>query len=203
MQPRTIRRWIAWAGLALACAGFAVLNVVGWYPASRVSGTYTLSWKQAITWELVRWELWVPLTALILLWVKRFPALRVSAMRNTLRSCAAVLFFSSLHCILLVAIYFGLTGGHFVAFLRYRYFVLLTECLTGIIVTGLVLGLARARDYNVQMREEELRASRLEAQLAQARLDALKMQLHPHFLFNTLNAISSLQLDDTESAQRM
>src|SRR4030095_11720453 len=44
---------------------------------------------------------------------------------------------------------------------------------------------------------------RLEAQLSQAQLHALKMQLHPHFLFNTLHSISALLNKDTESARKM
>jgi len=43
----------------------------------------------------------------------------------------------------------------------------------------------------------------LEAQLVQAQLQALKMQLHPHFLFNTLNSISALLHHDPELADRM
>src|SRR5262249_40591374 len=49
----------------------------------------------------------------------------------------------------------------------------------------------------------ELKASQLEARLAQAQLQALKMQLHPHFLFNTLHAISALMRKDVEEADRM
>jgi two-component system LytT family sensor kinase len=48
-----------------------------------------------------------------------------------------------------------------------------------------------------------LKASQLQAQLAQSQLQALKMQLHPHFLFNTLHAISSLMRRDVEAAERM
>jgi LytS/YehU family sensor histidine kinase len=48
-----------------------------------------------------------------------------------------------------------------------------------------------------------LKASQLQAQLAQAQLQALKMQLHPHFLFNTLHAISSLMRRDVDAAERM
>ena len=48
-----------------------------------------------------------------------------------------------------------------------------------------------------------LRYSRLEAGLAEARLDALKLQLQPHFLFNTLHAISSLMHKDVDAADRM
>src|SRR5262245_40790860 len=43
----------------------------------------------------------------------------------------------------------------------------------------------------------------LETQLAQAQLQSLKMQLHPHFLFNTLHAISALMDDDVKAARRM
>jgi signal transduction histidine kinase len=45
--------------------------------------------------------------------------------------------------------------------------------------------------------------SRLETQLAHAQLDALKMQLNPHFLFNTLNSVSSLMYHDVEAADAM
>ena len=54
-----------------------------------------------------------------------------------------------------------------------------------------------------QFRERELRAAQLEGQLAQARLQVLKNQLHPHFLFNTLNAISELIYDNQEAAELM
>ncbi len=69
----------------------------------------------------------------------------------------------------------------------------------------LAAGLARAYSlrYRTQ-REESLRvASQLRAQLAEARLDALRMQLDPHFLFNTLHAISSLVERDPRGVRRM
>ncbi len=55
-----------------------------------------------------------------------------------------------------------------------------------------VLWVGYAVDYYRRFKEEEIHASGLETQLAQAQLQALKMQLHPHFLFNTLNAVSTL-----------
>lgn len=57
--------------------------------------------------------------------------------------------------------------------------------------------------YYSRYREGELRTAQLSAQLAQAQLQALRMQLHPHFLFNTLNAISTLVHRDPEIADRM
>jgi len=57
-----------------------------------------------------------------------------------------------------------------------------------------ILGAFHALYYYREFRARELAASRLEASLAAARLGALRSQLNPHFLFNTLNTISSLAL---------
>jgi LytS/YehU family sensor histidine kinase len=62
---------------------------------------------------------------------------------------------------------------------------------------------AHAYEYNRQVRIGRTRASELSAQLAQAQLAALKMQIHPHFLFNTLNSIAALLHEDVEAADRM
>ena len=60
-----------------------------------------------------------------------------------------------------------------------------------------------AVNYYRRYREGQLRTLQLEAQLSQAQLQALKMQLHPHFLFNTLHSISALLTRDIESARKM
>lgn len=68
----------------------------------------------------------------------------------------------------------------------------------------LTIVLVHAHDYYRKARESELVAARLETALAQARLDALKAQLHPHFLFNTLHAIGTLvRKHDSQGALRM
>jgi two-component system LytT family sensor kinase len=54
-----------------------------------------------------------------------------------------------------------------------------------------------------EARERELRAAHLETQLAQARLDNLRLQLQPHFLFNALNAISAVMYEDPRAADTM
>jgi len=61
--------------------------------------------------------------------------------------------------------------------------------------------LCYAYDYYNLSRDRELRATELQAQLTQAKLDVLKMQLQPHFLFNTLNAIDVLIDEDPEAAK--
>ncbi|MFO0965191.1 MAG: histidine kinase [Gemmataceae bacterium] len=66
-----------------------------------------------------------------------------------------------------------------------------------------IVAVAHVLNYYRQLRERELLASQLEAKLAQTQLQILKMQLQPHFLFNTLNAISALIHQDVELADRM
>jgi two-component system, LytTR family, sensor kinase len=67
-----------------------------------------------------------------------------------------------------------------------------------------ILGAGYGISLWLQLRERELASAKLTAQLAEARLAALRMQLHPHFLFNSLNAITVLVRDyDTAGATRM
>ncbi|MFW6201359.1 MAG: sensor histidine kinase [Gemmatimonadota bacterium] len=73
----------------------------------------------------------------------------------------------------------------------------------GIGAYWVVLGLHHASRYHRESREGAVRASRLEAELVQAQLHALQMQLNPHFLFNTLNSIAVLMRRDVEGAERM
>jgi signal transduction histidine kinase len=71
-----------------------------------------------------------------------------------------------------------------------------------LVYAGIVLAW-HALNYYREWREREIQASALEAQLARAQLQALKMQLQPHFLFNTLNSISALNHEDPKAANRM
>ena len=65
------------------------------------------------------------------------------------------------------------------------------------------VSLSHAVVYFRRSQQRERRALELEARLAQARLQALRMQIHPHFLFNTLNAISTLVHSDPHAADEM
>jgi two-component system, LytTR family, sensor kinase len=63
--------------------------------------------------------------------------------------------------------------------------------------------LSHALHYHSQAQERALAAAQLQMRLAEAQLQALQRQLHPHFLFNTLHTISALMHRDTEAADTM
>ena len=67
----------------------------------------------------------------------------------------------------------------------------------------LTAAVLHALDYNRLSKERAIHTARLQGQLSQARLEVLKMQLQPHFLFNTLHAMAALVHDDPHSAERM
>jgi len=73
----------------------------------------------------------------------------------------------------------------------------------GLTIYWATVAVAHAIHYYRGQREGEAKAGQLAAQLAQAQLQALKMQIHPHFLFNTLNSIAALLHMDVEAADKM
>jgi len=68
---------------------------------------------------------------------------------------------------------------------------------------GAVVAVAHGLMYYRKYRDRELVASQLETRLAQAQLQSLRMQLHPHFLFNTMHTISALMHIDVQAADHM
>ena len=87
---------------------------------------------------------------------------------------------------------------HFVSYLKHFPFY-----WTTLAVANMLASFRALREKERLAAQLELERSRLETSLRQAQLDALRMQLNPHFLFNTLQTISVLMMDDTHSANRM
>ena len=86
---------------------------------------------------------------------------------------------------------------------RARQTVLVTKFHSDVLTCWTLFAIRHGIEYYRRYRVRELAASQLQAKLAVAQLEVLKMQLQPHFLFNTLHAISALMYRDVESADRM
>jgi len=93
-------------------------------------------------------------------------------------------------------------GKHYTYLARLEHY-LASELITNLAIFWIVFALFRSIGYYQRFREREHAAARLQAQLVEARLQALQMQLNPHFLFNTLNSVSSLMRTDPDSADEM
>jgi two-component system, LytTR family, sensor kinase len=77
------------------------------------------------------------------------------------------------------------------------------DFLNNMVIFWCAFFLFRGIDYYQKYRKHEQTAARLEVQLANTQLSALRMQLNPHFLFNAMNSISSLMRIDIDAADRM
>jgi two-component system, LytTR family, sensor kinase len=79
----------------------------------------------------------------------------------------------------------------------------LMEMANHLIFFAIGVALVHLYDHYQESRARELRTAQLETQLAQAQLQALQAQIHPHFLFNALNTISSVIYEDVRAADTM
>jgi LytS/YehU family sensor histidine kinase len=142
-------------------------------------------------------------TPLILYVIKRWPFDRRHPIRSVLgHSLAAVIIFCLNSAIYIPAIWSVLGPGSG-SMLEAIWRVIMSEIHIGLVIYWLIFGIVQGLDYYLRYRAGELRAANLETRLAQAQLNALRMQLHPHFLFNTLNSVAVLMRKDIEAADRM
>lgn len=162
-------------------------------------------WR-AFSWQISSCYVWFALTPLVLWLADRFRLERGKWIRNLplhiLFSVLVALAQQSVDALVLpkLGYYPGMTYTSYLD--AYRFFLLINFHLA-VFIYWAILGVNHAIEYYQKYRERELRASQLETRLAQARLQVLKMQLHPHFLFNTLNAISELIYKNPEAAEQM
>ncbi|MGE0886045.1 MAG: sensor histidine kinase [Blastocatellales bacterium] len=161
---------------------------------------------QMLVWEIPYWVLWAALAPVVFLITRRFPLERDAWLRNAVVHVLAGLALAIAHRVIYLPICWLLYVDVYrkMPSLADLYASdLLFNLPTGLMSYGTFLLVSNVIEYYEQSQAGKLRASQLEAQLAQAQLLALKMQLHPHFLFNTLNSISALQMTDVEAANRM
>ena len=81
--------------------------------------------------------------------------------------------------------------------------LIISNVVTEFMAFGAMFAIIHAVELNRRAMEDTARAARLETRLVDAQLQALQSQLHPHFLFNTLHAISTLMHRDVEAADTM
>jgi two-component system LytT family sensor kinase len=202
-NTKSHRRWLTWGLLAGGWTFFG-LFFASEVVVSRAYQGRPLDFGRALIVWLVCAFLWFVATPLILWFARRFPLERDRWLRSALVHlvAGAVLSFVLLGLYVLIMFQLGLEPGQ-QTLLRVFRGQLVASFHSEVLTYWMVIGLTHGVDYYRKYRERELRASQLETRLAQAQLDALKMQLHPHFLFNTLNSISVLMTEDVTAARRM
>jgi two-component sensor histidine kinase len=163
-----------------------------------------IAWLHTLAIWLAWAYLWALLTPLVMRCVARYPLARPHRLRDLQVHALAslVLAAGNLALFAVVAPQVGAMSVGTDWLDTFRRLVG-TALLLNIPVYWLVVGGLLWQRAAEASRERERRALRLEAQLAEARLGALRAQLQPHFLFNALNTISVLMHEDVGRANRV
>jgi two-component system LytT family sensor kinase len=199
-RPPPLALWIV---VAAVCLVTAILDGFQAYMQGRISGE-AVSWR-AVVWQAGEWVILGTLTPITYYLSRAFPLRRPRLGRNLAVHIAGALAL----CVgwagagVAMRLLLG-TSWQGVPLSRHIASWTLISLPWSVFIYFAVLGCMHAFAYFVEARTRETQAAQLEAQLAQARLGALRMQLHPHFLFNSLNAITVLVRDQrTREATRM
>ena len=188
--------WLKWAILFGFWTLFSFLYANQIYFEMRHTPGMNHSWWRIAFWQLVVWYAWGLLTPIILGLGRRFPGERSSWLKGLAVHLPVSVIVAATH--VAVATYLRMlikpfdVWSNMDPFLAQYWDELRRFFLFDFFVFWAILGVGYAFDYHQRYRERESLASQLKAQLAQAQLESLKMQLHPHFLFNTLHTIAGL-----------
>src|SRR6266704_4671370 len=192
--------FLGWTLVSIIFAGISYAAAIG-------ENNKEFGFISALRLNLVQFYVWAILSPLVFRFSRRFPIeFRPLNVRNLLLYFPALISFAGIHQALHLAVLWSISP-------RWRQkYPALTDCYRAyfafgfyidLIIALLIVIAVHALLYYQSFRASELAQSSLKAQLAQAQLRALKMQLHPHFLFNTLHSISSLVLEDPTKANSM
>src|SRR5208282_5671238 len=195
------KQWVrVWAAGFVLWTVLALLSATGAHVYMASMGSPE-SWAQLLAWSVSVSFIWSLITPVVYELARRFTFDRntwTTALTIHLAACIGLTFVASAVIVLLDPVVTWTPEKHvpffahtlaraFMDLQRYWYIVLITQAIS----------------YYGKYQERELQSSQLEAQLALAQLEVLKIQLEPHFLFNTLNSIAALARNDGLAAENM
>jgi two-component system, LytTR family, sensor kinase len=192
--------FVGWTLVSIIFAGISYAAAIG-------ENNKEFGFVSALRLNLVQFYLWAILSPFVFRFSRRFPIeLRPLNVRNLVLYFPALISFAGIHQVIHLAVLWSIIPRW-----RQKYPALI-DCYRAyfafgfyidLIIALLIVIAVHALLYYQNFRASELVQSSLKTQLAQAQLRALKMQLHPHFLFNTLHSISSFVLEDPPKANSM
>ena len=181
MKPGIRRQWV------VALVLWSIPALLFTIP-SLLEGTAT---AQIVVTESLPWLIWALLTPLVLLQARRYTLEEPGRARDIRVHVSTALLISVFYGTVNVSLYFLLGSvAPGTSFLRSWLEAVAVWTPLGMIFYAAIASVGLVLAYQQRLQERDVQAARLEAQLSDARLHALRHQLNPHFLFNTLNTIA-------------
>jgi len=202
----------AWPRSAKILAAF--LSVAAFFATQNalvhVSRGGPIDWQWDVMHEFVYWLTWAAYAPIVLNAARRWPLSREAVWPGVARHLGLMALVAPLQITTAYLVHFTLLrvsgilpAAQATAWLAARLGGVVWGTFAGFLYYWMITAVYWAAEFQRLYRAERLQAAQLEASLAAARLDALRTQLRPHFLFNTLNAISVLTVDEPQRAKRM
>ncbi len=194
--------------LGLALLGF-LAGLVSWsHLVLSPESNHPVGWRQ-LAFYAIPWMAWAVTTPAIRVALRRFAPLE-NASRPSWWGVHLVLFClgwvgnEALQAFLALAGWAPWYETQSTPFVPLLWSWMRMSFITDLLCYGGAIGVIYALEARSRLRAQEMAAAQLETQLARAQLEALRVQLHPHFLFNTLNAISMMaRKGETDVVVRM
>ncbi len=207
---RELKQYATWRVAVFLFVGWSIVGFIFAgvsYTAGLIENNRQLDLGYVVRLNLIQFYLWGALSPLLFWFSRRYTIeLRPVRVRKLLLHFVALDLFAGVHQTIHLALLWLTTPR---VRLRFPSIVQCYQAYFGfgfyidLIIALLITIAVHAFLYYKGFRASESAQAALKAQLAQAQLRALKMQLHPHFLFNTLHSISSLVLEDPPKANSM
>jgi hypothetical protein len=196
------RRLLQWALIFAAWTLIVVTFSVQAYVFAVARGRPDNFWHEFLV-ASSDWYIWAALLPLVLFFCRRFRITSDNWISTVPMHLIAGIAISFLQLAIQVRLNYILNPGYKMTYWRVLYFFATFKGHINLLTYWVIVALNHGLYYYEQSRARELAWSRMEADLANAQLQVLNMQLHPHFLFNTLNSISTLISEDPQSARQM
>ena len=197
-DPPWLRRWAVVFGVWT----LAILLVATQMVFRLRSSEDPVTWQHALLLPMAYWYGWALWTPVIFAGGRR-TAPRTRGWPTAIAAQLAIALFICLVMLWWYAFLMHHLGGEsrsvqelFVVYLAFGFHY-------DVLTYAAILGAGYARDYRGLFEQRTREAQSLEGKLVQTQLEVLRMQLRPHFLFNTLHAIASLVEDDPSASKRM
>ena len=194
---RGLLLFLLWTAIGLSFAS-------QFYLSSSLLGR-PISWGEALSYALGDWYVWAGLSLVTIYLARRYPIERLRWSDNLARHLIASALTALAYTLLRAAV--GQAQSHLVGdpvnYLDILRPLFVKSFHFNLLIYWVILSVAHAANYYRKYHEREKRSIELEKRLAEARLQALQMQLNPHFLFNAMHSISALMHRDVEAADSM
>ncbi len=190
--------------ISILCWTCIIVLESGWVLIADAMQGYILPLSHYLTWAAFNWYGWAFLTPAVLALARDYPITRTNWARRIFVPHAL----ACLACVLIQVVLRGVAGWIYTLHheVQTPLFLLIfgslrDRGLAGIAAYWIIIAIAAFLHLREQIRLRDVRQAQLEMRLASAELEMLRMQLQPHFLFNTLQAAITLVQEDPRAAE--